>query len=81
MFGLRSGIVAFPDLFKELFVASDMCSPDDVLSIIHYQKVNDEDECQLKIIEYLENSIKSFSESGIVEAYYSSCLYHCCCCL
>lgn len=61
VFYLRTGIQAFPDLFQELFVAADTCSPDDVLGILKFQCDDSESS---KIAGYLKSSIKKLDESG-----------------
>ena len=36
VFQLRTAIATFPELFKELLVATDVCSSSDVLDILHF---------------------------------------------
>ena len=62
VFGLKSGISAFPDLFQELFLASDTCSPEDILSILHLSDLESDDEA--KVAGYLKTAIRRLSESG-----------------
>ena len=38
VFHLKTAINTFPKLFKELFVASDACTPSDVIAILHFDE-------------------------------------------
>ena len=63
VFYLKTGINAFPDLFMELFVASDECCPDDILSILHF----DNYDCEApegQIVMFFQNTIKKLNQSG-----------------
>lgn len=59
VFDLKSGIVAFPELFKELFVSCDS-SAEDVIKILHF----DDAGLDTRIQGFLLRSIRKLSESG-----------------
>ncbi len=63
MFHIASAIHAFPSLFEELFVASDKCCPDDVLSVLEYGSDAERD---CRVAGFLKSALMTFDESGAV---------------
>ena len=64
VFHLKSAIHTFPELFKGLFVASDDCSPEDVLAILHFDVNLDAEE--QRVAGYMKNAIEQLNETGII---------------
>lgn len=61
VFSIKRGISAFPEIFRALFVASDMCCPEDILSILHFDELDDNSR---RVAEYLKSVIQKLGESG-----------------
>lgn len=61
-FQLRTAITTFPELFKELFVASDVCSPTDVLAIFHFDENLGPEEERLRT--YFHDAMMQLTETG-----------------
>ena len=66
VFYLKSAIEAFPDLFEQLFVASDTCSPNDVLSILQFRDDLAANPEQLRVAGFLKSVIRKLDETGKV---------------
>ncbi len=64
VFKLKSAINVFPELFKDLFVASDKFSPDEVLGVLRFPLLMSDEE--VVIADYLRNCILKFTEKGTV---------------
>ena len=64
VFSARSAIQAFPDLLEELFVASESCSPQDVLAILHFEEGFEQDPDKLRVAGYLKACIERLDEAG-----------------
>ena len=64
MFSIRAAIQAFPDLLEELFVASEACSPEDVLAILHFEEGFQEDPDMVRVAGYLKACVGRLEENG-----------------
>ena len=62
VFHLKTAINTFPELFRELFVASDACSPDDVLAILHFDE--DLGPQEQRVLNYFKKAIRKLNETG-----------------
>ncbi len=71
VFKIRSAINLYPEMFKALFVASDTCTPDNVIATLSMPcTMSPEDQ---RIAGYLKDCIKQLDESGII---YLECTYY-----
>lgn len=64
VFSLRTAINAFPDLLEQLFVSSDSCSSEDVLSILKFGENFEGDAEKSRVAGYFKNCIRKLGESG-----------------
>lgn len=63
VFHLKTAINTFPELFRELFVASDACSPNDVLAILQFDE--DLGPQEQRVMNYFKKAIQKLNETGI----------------
>ena len=71
MFQLRTAITTFLESFKELFVASDVCSPTDVLAILHFDENLGPEEERLRT--YFHDAMRELTETG-TQLNYEGCI-------
>ena len=62
IFHLKTAINTFPELFKELFIASDTCSSSDVIAILHFDDICGPEE--QRVANYLKDAIQVLNETG-----------------
>ncbi len=62
VFKIRSAINLYPEMFKTLFVASDTCTPDDVIATLNMPYTMSPE--HQRIAGYLKDCIKQLDETG-----------------